>query len=155
MLTRLEQAQQQWGGSLNAIDNWLTERQDVLVNYCRLAGLPPFDKTDRALPKSSDIQAFCQVLMDYISAGHFEVFDQIVSKCKENGPDSLALAQRIYPQISRSTDIALTFNDRYADLGDGSELEGFDDSLSALGQFLEERFDLEDQLIEALYKTSA
>ncbi|WP_394175718.1 sigma D regulator [Thalassotalea litorea] len=155
MLTRLEQAQQQWGGSSNAIDNWLTERQDVLVNYCRLAGLPPFDKADRALPKSSDIQAFCQVLVDYISAGHFEVFDQIVRKCKENGPHSLALAQRVYPQIARSTDIALTFNDKYADLGEDSELEGFDASLSALGQFLEERFDLEDQLIEALYKTSA
>ena len=151
MLTRLEQAQKQWGGSLGAIDNWLQERQDLLVAYCQLAGLPPFDNVDRALPQKSDIQAFCQVLMDYLSAGHFEVFDQVVAQCKKNGPDSLASAKQIYPQIAKSTDIALTFNDKYAELDDGDLIEGFDNSLSALGQFLEERFELEDQLIEILH----
>ncbi|OUS26560.1 anti-RNA polymerase sigma 70 factor [Thalassotalea sp. 42_200_T64] len=151
MLNRLEQAQQQWGGSLNAIDNWLTERQDVLVGYCQLAGLPPFEQTDMALPKSADIQSFCQLLMDYMSAGHFEVFDQVVAQCKKNGPLSLALAQKLYPQIAKTTDIALTFNDKYAEMSSDAMLDDFDQSLSALGQFLEERFELEDQLIEALY----
>lgn len=151
MLTRLEQAQQQWGGSLNAIDNWLTERQEVLVMYCQLAGLPPFDQTDRVLPNKDQIKPFCQILMDYLSAGHFEVFDQVVAQCKNNGPKSLALAQKIYPKIAKSTDVALNFNDKYADADDSSVFEKFDNSLSALGQFLEERFELEDQLIEALY----
>ncbi|WP_068544308.1 Rsd/AlgQ family anti-sigma factor [Thalassotalea crassostreae] len=152
MLTRLEQAQQQWGGSLSAIDNWLNERQEVLVSYYQLAGLAPSDQTDRALPNAADIQAFCQLLMDYLSAGHFEVFDQIVAQCKKNGPDSLALAQKIYPEISKTTDIALAFNDKFAEPEDDSFLESFDASLSVLGQALEERFELEDQLIEALYK---
>ena len=151
MLSRLEQAQQQWGGSLSAIDNWLTERQDVLVGYCQLAGLPPFDQTDKALPNRNEIQSFCQLLMDYMSAGHFEVFDQVVAQCKKNGPNSLALAQRIYPNIAKTTDFGLTFNDKYADISSDEILDGFDQSLSALGQFLEDRFELEDQLIEALY----
>lgn len=151
MLTRLEQAQQQWGGSLIAIDNWLTERQEVLVMYCQLAGLPPFDQTDRALPKKEEIKSFCQILMDYLSAGHFEVFDQVVAQCKINGPKSLALAEKVYPRIAKSTDVALNFNDKYAEASDNSAFENFDHSLSALGQFLEERFELEDQLIEALY----
>ncbi len=151
MLTRIEQQQQQWGGSHNAIDKWLAERQEVLVEYCRLAGLPPFEKTDRALPQKKDIQSFCQLLMDYISAGHFEVFDQIVMQCKENGPNSLALAKTIYPQIVISTDVALTFNDKYAEDSQVALHDNFDDNLSALGQFLEQRFELEDQLIETLY----
>lgn len=152
MLTRLEQAQQQWGGSLNAIDNWLNERQEVLVCYYQLAGLTPSEHTDRALPQHSEIQSFCQLLMDYLSAGHFEVFDQIVAQCKKNGPESLALANKIYPEISKTTDIALAFNDKFAEITEQSLLDGFDQNLSALGQFLEERFELEDQLIEALYK---
>lgn len=44
MYTRLESAQQKWGGSLTAIDNWLDERQRLIVRYCELASLPPFDK---------------------------------------------------------------------------------------------------------------
>lgn len=151
MLNRLERSQQQWGGHHNAIDNWLNERQEVLVAYCKLASLPPFEKSERALPQGSDIKAFCQILMDYISAGHFEVYDQIVSQCKENGEKSLALAHNIYPQIIKSTDVALTFNDKYAEKNDMYLIEDFDASLSALGQFLEERFELEDQLIETLY----
>ncbi|NMP15994.1 sigma D regulator [Thalassotalea sp. Y01] len=151
MLTRLEQAQQQWGGSHTAIDNWLAERQAVLVGYCQLASLPPYDQADRALPTKTELQSFCQLLMDYISAGHFEVFDQLVAQCKKNGPDSVALAARIYPEISKSTDVALNFNDKYAEVAEDDTLEGFDINLSALGQLLEERFEMEDILIEELF----
>ncbi|WP_371187084.1 sigma D regulator [Thalassotalea maritima] len=151
MLTQLERAQQQWGGSHSAIDNWLAERQAVLVAYCQLAGLPPYEQTDKVLPNQTDVQAFCQLLMDYLSAGHFEVYDQLVARCKENGPQSLALAQRIYPQIAKSTDIALAFNDKYAEVASADDLEDIDGQLSELGQMLEERFELEDTLIEELY----
>ncbi len=151
MLNRLEKTQQQWGGSHNAIDNWLNDRQDVLVAYCKLAGLPPFDTTERALPQGTEIQSFCQLLMDYVSVGHFEVYDQIVKQCKDNGPKSLALAQNIYPKISTSTDVALNFNDKYAECEDTYALSDLDTSLSTLGQSLVERFELEDQLIETLY----
>ena len=151
MLTRLEQAQQHWGGSNNAIDNWLEERKDVLVYYCQLAGLPPYGQIDSALPDKSIIRRFCQLLMDYISAGHFEVYDQIVARCKENGAESMALAKKLYPRIEDSTDATLTFNDKFADSSDNKQLQSFDVELSQLGELLEERFELEDQLIEALY----
>ena len=32
------------------------------------------EKKDQSLPEPSQIQAFCQILMDYLSAGHFEVY---------------------------------------------------------------------------------
>lgn len=149
MLSRLEKVQQQWGGSHNAIDNWLNERQEVLVSYCQLAGLPPFENANKALPNSGQIQSFCQLLMDYVSTGHFEVYDKIVLQSKQQNPNKKAIADELYPKISKTTDIALQFNDKYAE-NTNEVLNDFDDSLSALGQFLEERFSLEDKFIEAL-----
>ncbi len=39
MLNRLEKTQQQWGGYSDVIDYWLTLRQELLVEYCKVAGL--------------------------------------------------------------------------------------------------------------------
>lgn len=152
MYNRLQHARQQWGGSLTAVDNWLEERQQLIVKYCKLAALPPFDKKQagQALPEQEQIQQFCQILMDYLSAGHFEVYEQIVSQCATNGADSKALAENLYPKISVSTDLALEFNDSYAEHANQQDSVNFDKDLSRLGQALEERFSLEDELIQTL-----
>lgn len=153
MYTRLQSARQQWGGTSTAIDNWLEERQQLIVSYCKLAALPPFDKQqqDKQLPTQEDILGFCQLLMDYLSAGHFEVYDQIVSQCEINGNDSKSLAEALYPKISASTDIALEFNDNYAEPSAENAFDTFDQDLSLLGQTLEDRFGLEDELIQTLF----
>jgi regulator of sigma D len=160
MLTRLEQAQSKWGGSHSAIDNWLNERQELLVRYCHLAGTSSFEAEDKALPQEKDILLFCQVMMDYISAGHFEVYEQIVKACKVNGNGSHELATNLYPKIDSTTDTALTFNDKYADKNSDENAHksideffaSFDVDLSQIGQALEVRFGLEDELIETLYE---
>ncbi|MFT5760865.1 MAG: regulator of sigma D [Alteromonadaceae bacterium] len=59
-------------GTNQTIDNWLQERQAVLVSYFELAGLPPFEQSNNTLPCILSIKRFCQILMGYISAGHFE-----------------------------------------------------------------------------------
>lgn len=161
MLTRLEKAQNKWGGSHSAIDNWLNERQELLVRYCQLAGTSPFEQKDNALPVEADIILFCQVMMDYISAGHFEVYEHIVKACKVNGHNSHQLATKLYPQIDVTTDTALVFNDKYTDREETDEngnpinleelFADFDADLSKIGQAMEKRFELEDELIEALY----
>jgi regulator of sigma D len=151
MLAQLTLSQQQWGGTNKAIDNWLQERQAVLVSYCELAGLPPFEQSENTLPCILNIKRFCQVLLDYVSAGHFEIFDAIVEKCKINGQESAHKAQQIYPKINSSTDYALQFNDKFAELESLQTSNSFDQSLSALGKHLEERFHFEDQLIANLY----
>lgn len=159
MLTRLEEAQSKWGGSHSAIDNWLNERQELLVQYCKLVGTNKVTTQEKALPNQEDIVLFCQTMMDYISAGHFEVYEQIVKACKVNGSDSQKLASTLYPKIDDTTDTALCFNDKYADLtseqNQGKTAEdvfsGFDLDLSVVGQALEERFGLEDELIETLF----
>ena len=42
MLNKLEQAKEEWGGTLSIIDTWLEARQKCVVLYCQLAGLPPY-----------------------------------------------------------------------------------------------------------------
>ncbi|WP_462156666.1 sigma D regulator [Pseudoalteromonas sp. GB56] len=151
MLSQLEQAQEKWGGSHSVIDKWLADRQELLVQFCGLAGTPHNTKHDQALPEQASIQCFCQLLMDYLSAGHFEIYDDIVKQCESRGEDSLKLAQSLYPQISATTDIALDFNDSYAETKSDDLLENFDNDLSKLGEALSTRFELEDELIHNLY----
>lgn len=151
MLTRVEKAQQKWGGSHTVIDKWLNERQKLIVLYCKVAGFAPYDKKDHALPQPEEIQSFCQLLLDYISAGHFEVYDDIAKASEQKGPQSQALANAIYPRIADTTDVALDFNDKYAEVDEKDELEGFDNDLSVIGEALEARFALEDELIDNLF----
>ncbi|MBU1310271.1 sigma D regulator [Rheinheimera muenzenbergensis] len=152
MYTRVQNAQQKWGGSLSAIDTWLEERQQLIVSYCKLAALPPFDHKRTTMPSQHAVQEFCQLLVDYLSAGHFEVYERIVSECAVNGTDSRKLADSLYPKIAVSTDLALNFNDNYAEHLSTRHSGAFDRELSALGQALEERFEYEDELINTLHE---
>ena len=151
MLTKLEQAQQKYGGANTVIDSWLAERQELLVKYCKLAGLPPFDTDAKALPETREVNSFCQILIDYLSAGHFEVYNDIVKQCQEHGPKSAALAEAIYPQITATTDLLVNFNDKYSNLSAKTDFSSFDNDLSSLGQILEQRLEFEDELIHTLY----
>lgn len=151
MLTKLEQTQQKYGGANTVIDSWLTERQELLVKYCKLAGLPPFEQDAKTLPEAYNVNGFCQILIDYLSAGHFEVYNDIVKQCQEHGPQSAALAEEIYPKITATTDLLVSFNDKYSNLSEKSDLSGFDADLSKVGQILEQRLGFEDELIHTLH----
>lgn len=149
MLSRLEQAKEQWGGHHSSIDNWLAERQDLLIQYCELAGLAPFEKS--TLPTAEQIQSFFQLMVDYLSAGHFEVYKDLVSECEQRGPHCTELAEKIYPHLYKSTAELMIYNDKYdVELSDDL-LETFDQELSALGEALGQHIDLEDQLIHSIY----
>lgn len=154
MLTQLDKVKQQLGGANNAIDAWLKERQQLLVQYCELAGLPPFEREQGALPGKSEIQSFCELLVDYVSAGHFEVYDKLVDEADAPAQQQ-AIANEVYPGITATTEDALTFNDNFADVEEDHQLQGFDLKLSNLGQQLEARFALEDRLIQSLHSSHA
>ena len=49
MLTKIEQAKEEWGGTLSVLDKWLDSRQKIVILYCQLAGLPPYQKEKRGL----------------------------------------------------------------------------------------------------------
>ncbi|MDR8525382.1 MULTISPECIES: Rsd/AlgQ family anti-sigma factor [Shewanella] len=151
MLRKLEKAEQKWGGSNTLIDQWLNNRRNLLINYCQIAGLPPYEVSDKPLPEFESVKQFCDQLMDYVSEGHFEIYNQVVAACEKNGHSSQALAQQLVPQISETTDTALDFNDKYTEAEDEKVLFHLDKDLSSLGHAMETRFALEDKLLEVLH----
>lgn len=149
MLDDCRTAKERWGGVSELIDRWLKERQDLIVQYCSLSGVTTGDNV-AAIRKR--LGFLCEILVDYVSAGHFEVYEKLIQEAREFDDGGLELASKVYPRIAASTEHALAFNDRF----DASELskEGLEtvySKLSDLGEVLEERFELEDLLIESLH----
>ncbi len=151
MLTRLKQAKEEWGGRLSVIDNWLEDRQNLVILYCELAGLPPYQQEKSGLPEQEKITEFCQRLLDYASTGHFEIYEQIIAQSKLDGEENLKIAQELYSRITTTTDTALNFNDKYAESASETDLLDFDKDLSELGEIMESRFEREDQLLEVVH----
>jgi regulator of sigma D len=128
------------------VEELLQERQQVWSTYCDLGRMKPFAPSIQLTRK---IQGFCQILIDYISLGHFGVYRRIMDGT-ERRRKAIETAEIVYPTIEEATDVALAFNDKYESLDDHVvrvELEG---DLSRLGEALATRFDLEDQLMTAL-----
>ncbi|MHB8563033.1 MAG: Rsd/AlgQ family anti-sigma factor [Acidiferrobacteraceae bacterium] len=127
----------------NVMDRLHAQRTEMLVQFCRLAGVEPFgpDSNVQGL-----LQVFCQTLVDYFASAHFLLYERIVNGMERRRP--LAdLASNIYPQISRCTEIAIDFNDKY-DCEDRCErLNDLPSDLSRLGIALAERIELEDRLL--------
>lgn len=151
MLKKIKQAKEEWGGELSVLDNWLDARQKLVVLYCELAGLPPYQQEKRCLPKQEVITEFCQQLLDYASTGHFEVYEQIIEQSRLDGVENLKIAQELYSRITSTTDVALNFNDTYAENASDKTLLNFDHDISELGQVMESRFEREDQLLEVVH----
>lgn len=120
------------------------DRQALLVSYCELAGI---NNDSECLPDADEIANFCSALLDYLSAGHFEVFDILV----ENDTEGLNLRDRLYPELSKTTDAALAFNDTFAQSVTLEQAADLDSALASLGETLEERFTLEDELISHVH----
>ncbi len=129
-----------------ALKNWLSERNDLIVQYCKLSGL----RNQPDLPQFNEINQFCDILIDYVSAGHFEVYEQIVNACEVNGPSSIELLENLYPQIAQTTDIVVDFNDKYSKKNELSMFKELDSDLSVLGEAIARRVELEDNLMHTL-----
>ncbi|MCP5162112.1 MAG: sigma D regulator [Hahellaceae bacterium] len=152
MLENCRNAKERWGGVSEIIDRWLRERQELIVRYCDLTAKADVPADVRAV----QYQSFCQILVDYVSAGHFEVYGQLIEEAREFGDGGEELANKVMPDIDKTTEVALNFNDRFDDINrvdDG--LGTLDSEIPALGQVLEERFSLEDMLIEQLHTVHA
>lgn len=144
MLESCRNAQERWGGVHQLIDRWLQERHELIKVFVGLH----IGETQITRPA---LQQFCQLLLDYVSAGHFEIYEQLLEEAHSFGDvRGLELARQIYPRIEAITDVAVAFNDR-CDTGDCAGDPGLQDELKRLGSLLHERFELEDCLIEVLH----
>ena len=89
--------------------------------------------------------------MDYCSAGHFEIYEQLINEAKEYDDGGLDLANKLVPRLDALTTQCVDFNDTYDKHCSLEQLGKLSEDLSAMGENLEERFQLEDQLIERLH----
>lgn len=137
-------------GSREMVRKLLAERTEMFVLYCRLAGLAPYQgKPVKTNGIHELLQEFCQVLVDYIAAGHFSLYERIISGT-ERRKELAEVANQLYPRIAETTEAALSFNDQY-DTDERFELSGaFHESLSQLGEQLALRIELEDKLLKIL-----
>ena len=128
------------------IDHMLVERNQLLALLLQTSGI----KVNAPSESDNDLlNEFCQVLVDYIAAGHFGLYERIVKR-KERRKNVAELALKVYPEIDETTQIALSFNERYDPDNDNSDLAGLQEDLSRLGEALTTRIELEDQLISQL-----
>ena len=124
----------------------LAERREMLVRFCQVAGLEPYSSQEPTLEPLSE---FCQVLMDYMAFGHFEIYDRI-SRGEERRIEVMGLAEDVYPRVVQTTDVAVAFNDKYDASEHPLSLEQLPQDLSHLGEELAARIELEDRLLAAM-----
>lgn len=140
MLESCRNAQERWGGVHLLIDRWLQDRVKLVRAYASID-----DISDKSV-----VQLFCEILVDYVSAGHFEIYQQLTEEAQAFGDQrGLEQASQIYPQIEVSTEAALAFND-HCDAAD-MDKAAIHAEFTQLGEMLQKRFVLEDQLIEVLH----
>jgi len=149
MLEGCKTAQERWGGVHVIIDRWLEQRRKLveIALYLRDRG----EMTPTDTPK---IQAMCEMLVDYVSAGHFTVYEQLAIEAKEFHDDgAVVLLSELLPLIDSSTEVAIEFNDKYDTKEHcNAQLEALPFSLQALIVVMAERFQYEDQLIKELHE---
>ena len=141
------QAGERRTGTIDIVDKLLSERQEVLVLFCRVAGFNPYDKGSR--PTAELLQEFCQVLVDYSAFSHFEIYQRIVSG-EERREQVIRVAEEVYGRIADASDAAVDFNDKYDAADHSLNLNHLNDDMSALGEELAMRIEMEDRIISAL-----
>ncbi len=128
------------------VQELIVERQQVWEMYCQLAEMKPFAATP---PVTETVQRFCQLLIDYISLGHFGVYRRIIDGT-ERRARAIETAEQVYAAIEDATDTALAFNDKYEHADPLRLRHELEADLSRLGEALASRFDLEDRLMASL-----
>lgn len=151
MLEQVHDAKERWGGVHEIIDRWLAERSELIVAMFGVNGRAEIVADEQ--PIEFRIQRFCEILVDYVSAGHFEVYEQLVREAQAFADADMGKARSIMSRLEENTELVLAFNDNYSDVAETRQHLGeLENDLSRLGENLEERFALEDRLIQDLHE---
>lgn len=102
-----------------------------------------------AARSAAEFEAFLQILVDYIAAGYFNLYERI-SEGRERRRAVADLAVKVYPRIEQTTNIALAFEEKYNPDKTAADFSALPADLSDLGEALSTRMEFEDQLIELL-----
>ncbi len=152
MLEQVKDSREQWGGVNHIITTWLIERQELIRLLCSLTD-SSMKETEAEFKEA--LERFCEVLVDYLSAGHFEIFTELENEARTFDERGIQLVEALYPYLQQSTEVGLWFNDRCNQLRHSDSLyEQIRSDLSHLGESLTDRFQLEDQLIQYVHKSN-
>ncbi len=146
MVSTIDDRKERRFGTRQMVRNLLAERQEMLVSFCRLAGLEPYSPDK---PVRRQLDEFCQLLMDYTAFGHFELYRRIADGDERRGLVA-DVARQVYTGITDVTEQAVVFNDKYDASDHNLNLEPLPHDLSLLGERLALRMELEDRLVGAL-----
>lgn len=138
---------QQFAAVEGLLTRWLRERRELLGKYTQIA--VALESTLEPAKLTAYQHALCGLLVDYVSAGHFEVFSELLNEAETFADGSGALAQQLIPTIGDTTEVIMAYEEKY---GSGKAFpETLQRDLSSLGEVLESRFVLEDRLIAGLH----
>ena len=138
---------QQFASVEDLLTRWLRERRELLGKYTQIA--VALDTTLEPAKLTAYQSALCGLLVDYVSAGHFEVFHELLNEAESFADGSSELARQLIPAIGDTTEVVMAYEEKYG--GGKAFPETLQRDLSSLGEVLESRFVLEDRLIAGLH----
>lgn len=148
MLEDCDNNEQRWTTVEAMLKDWLRERRDVLVAYAAAAA--SLESQQDESHSQSELRRLCQILIDYCSAGHFEIYTALLEEAEAFGDNSLALVRDTIARIGDTTEVILGFEEKYP-LPSGQTAD-YGADMSLLGEILETRFECEDRLIAGLHR---
>lgn len=153
LLTTLNRTKQVAKGNLKWIDSMIRMREELITMYFKILTIQTDPNIDHTIspPTKEELHLFCNLLVDYLSRGHFEIYPKILIIMEHVSNRRLTIARRLIPRIEQTTQELLNFSDKYANLTDDlPNPKEFRADLSILGQYLEIRFKHEDRMVIAL-----
>jgi regulator of sigma D len=129
------------------LTHWLRERRELLTQYTGIVVITDMTLEGPDLAKRQ--KDLCVLLVDYISAGHFEVFHELIAEAEVFADGTEKIAGNLMPAIGDTTEVILAYEEKYN--SGTSDPDTLERDLSVLGEVLESRFVLEDQLIGGLH----
>ena len=134
------------GGTSNLINSMMLERNQLLN---LLVQTSTKDSNGEDVFDRESLDEFCQVMVDYIAAGHFGLYERIVEGT-ERRRGVADLAVELYPHIEKTTQAALAFNEKYDAARENTNASQLHQDLSELGEHLTNRIEYVDQIIQKL-----
>jgi regulator of sigma D len=128
------------------IEELLIERKQVWSLFCTVSGIEEY-KGSKSMEEL--VRDFCQLSIDYISLGHFGVYQRVLDG-SERRKSVIAAAERIYPKITKATEVVLDFSDKYEKLTPAMIINDLANDLSEVGEQLASRIELEDELLSEM-----
>ncbi|MEE3653019.1 MULTISPECIES: sigma D regulator [unclassified Brenneria] len=151
MLNQLQSLTELVGGNNALIDQWLQARKQLLIAYYRLVGIKPNKETHSLLDEDA-LDDFCQKLVDYLSIGHFHVYERMLREAGELSEQKQAFFSQFEQALTHNTQrIMASYDSHLAAAIDHDNCIKFQQALSSVGETLAERFSLEDKVIRLIF----